>query len=329
MSGTMFGRGANLGLMSFDQKVTYLTGNGLVRSVVFNAGHLAAPNGSDIAFYFNSTGTNAVIDSTKKASGYDSVKFTVPSLSGAGESGQLTANFSADRLTQFGAGQTFFVQWMCKLDRYLFEHTFATTSGSGGFKLAIITAGDPPTTCTTSSTGTCALSHYNAVVMQNQYQRKMIGIYNYDSVGGTPNWEETYGGDFKLQNAMPSPYCLYTNLPSLTGCSKFADGLTGSNQETGWMTITQEYALGSLSGSNFVNSHVNVWVSWDGAIADKLYSWTTDLRATDGTGTFGKIWLLPYQTNKDATEVHTQTYMWVQNLIVGSGAVPSTILRTA
>ena len=82
-----------------------------------------------------------VIDSTVTASGGGSLKFTIPSQSGSGGSGQWFTNFSNDLSTQFGENSEFYIQW-----RQRFSPEFLSTNyqGGGGWKQQIIGTGDKP-----------------------------------------------------------------------------------------------------------------------------------------------------------------------------------------
>src|SRR5687768_1541893 len=51
------------------------------------------------------------LDTSVKASGASSLKFTIPSNSPADTSGSYFANFSDDLAVQFGENQEFFIQW--------------------------------------------------------------------------------------------------------------------------------------------------------------------------------------------------------------------------
>lgn len=315
--------------MTFAEKVAAQAG--LVIDVVFEEAHLSLGVGNDIGFFINAGASNptpAVIDSAVKASGNDSVKFTIPSLSGAGSSGQLFFNFSDDRLTQFGEGETFYVQGMFKYDRYLFEHTFALTSGQGGWKQWIIGTGDPPT-CTTGSQGTCVGSHSELeIVLQNTNQYGFPQVY-YDNSGTSTPWAVPFGeSSFKLQTAVDHGagannvrYCLYDT--DFAGCIKYSQGLASpGDQVTRWATITQKVTVGTLVGNVYEDCHGEMWLSWTGETAVKLFDYTWDQPFTGAVQKYGKVFVLPYHTNKDATEVHDETYMWAQNFIVATEAIP-------
>src|SRR5262245_58618582 len=123
----------------------------------------------------DSGASTPTVDSSVKASGNSSLKFTIPSNSAANTSGSYWANFSADLSTQFGENSDFYVQW-----RQRFSPEFLNTiyTGSAGWKQVIIGTGDKPG-CTTSNTTNCSSSCTTLeVVAVNAYQRGYAQMYN-------------------------------------------------------------------------------------------------------------------------------------------------------
>ena len=142
------------------------------------------------------------IDTSTKASGNGSLKFVIAAGS-RGSVGSFFANFSDNLSTQFGENSEFYVQWRMRID----ANFYASTKGGAGMKHAIIgqasNPGAPATSCTDLE-----------LVVQNNSRRGFPQMYH--SCGGGPiNYEpifdDRYGDyDFKLQNARPAPYCLYS-----------------------------------------------------------------------------------------------------------------------
>src|SRR6185369_9949394 len=151
------------------------------------------------------------LDSSVKASGTSSIKFTIPSNSGANSSGSYFINFSDNLSLQFGENSDFYLQW-----RQRFSPEFVSTiyQGGGGWKQAIIGSGDK-TGCSTSSQTNCYSSCTDLeVVTQNTNQRGFAQLYN-SCTGSTSHgafypFDQPFGSDFKFQNARPTPYCLYS-----------------------------------------------------------------------------------------------------------------------
>lgn len=102
--------------------------------------------------------TRAVRDTQYKASGDSSLRFTIPSNSGADTSGAYFTNFSKDLSLQIDEGEEFYVQW-----RQRFSPEFIETQydGAGGFKQIIVGTGDKPGTTPYSSCSALELPLYN------------------------------------------------------------------------------------------------------------------------------------------------------------------------
>ena len=269
-----------------------------------------------------------VLDSTVKASGNSSIKFTIPSNSGANSSGSYFTNFSDNLATQFGQNSDFYIQW-----RQRFSPEFLTTvyQGGGGWKQSIIGTGDKPG-CSSSAaaSGLCYSSCSSLeTVTQNTFQRGFPQMYNSCS-GSTSHgpyaaFEQAFGTyDYKLQNARVSPYCLYsqgqtspkTYFPSAGNCFGYFP-----NE---WMTFQVHIKTGSRVNDEFTNSYVELWVGRDGQASEQVFNWGPyNLSAGSATEDqkFGKIWLLPYDTGKDPTQVHPVGYTWYDELIISTSRI--------
>jgi hypothetical protein len=273
---------------------------------------------SEIAPYIYSGATTPTVDTTVKASGGGAMKMTIPSNSPADTSGGFGMNFSPGSLNssntdpypvQFGAGEEFYVQW-----RQRFSPEFLTTvyTGGGGWKQAIIGEGD--------RTGTPLYSCTQLEVpVQNTSQRGIPQMYHscgvkdghYDPldvvVGSTINLQYAAGLDCRY----PGPY----NEP---GCVRYKP-----NQ---WMTFQVRIKVGTWYSNNGVyrkDSTIQMWVAEEGQ-ASKL---VMDRDPAKGTGydlvnltpsvsKYGKVWLLPYHTGKDPSQVHPTAYTWYDELVI-------------
>ena len=254
------------------------------------------------------------LDTAVKASGASSLKFTIPSKSPANSSGSYFTNFSDDLSVQFGESQEFFVQWRQRFSRELLDTKYRD---GGGWKLAIVGTGDqvrkPYASCT-------ALE----VVVQSYYQSGFPILYN-SCTGSTSHgpydgfYEPLNGAgapDFKMQNARPKPYCLYSHgrssfFPPTGNCFAFvADE---------WMTFQLHIKTGPRVNDEFVDSRVRLWVARENKPSELVIDWgpynlTAGSRAEDQR--FGKVWLLPYHTGKDPSQVHPVAYTWYDELII-------------
>jgi len=285
---------------------------GVIRCVGFDAA-------ADIAgTYGNNSGilsgdSTPELDAAIKASGASSLKFTIPSLSGANSSGSYFTNFSSDLQTQFGENAEFYIQW-----RQRFSPEFLNTSyaGGGGWKQVIIGTGDKPggvlyASCTALET-----------VLQNTYQRGFPQMYNSctgsSSHGAYAAFEEPFGAyDFKLQNARPSPYCLY----SQSGSNHFPpNGNCFGYFPNEWMTFQIKIKTGPRVSDEWRNSIVTVWMAREGQAAKLVFDFPWNLTAGSAAEDqkYGKIWLLPYHTGKDSSQVTPVGFTWYDELIIST-----------
>lgn len=252
-----------------------------------------------------------MLDGAVKASGDSSLKFTIPSQSPADTSGSYFTNFSDDLALQFGENQEFFVQW-----RQRFSQALLTTRyrGGRGWKLAIVGTGDQPK----KTYGSCTALE---VVVNSFYQEGFPILYNSCTGSSShrafdPFQERLPPYDFKLQNARPAPHCLYSQkpssyLPPAGNClGYFADE---------WMTFQLRIKTGPRVKDEFADSHVSLWMARENQPSQLVIEWGPyNLTAGNPADNqrFGKVWLLPYHTGKDATEDHPVAYTWYDELII-------------
>jgi hypothetical protein len=266
--------------------------------------------------------TTPVLDTTVRASGASSLKFTIPSNSPADTSGSFFTNFSTDLSTQFSANAEFYIQWRQRFSPE-FVNTFFT--GGGGWKQAIIGAGDKPgCTASTSANGLCQSSCTALeTVVQNTFQRGFAQMYNSctgsTSHGGFNPFEEPFGSDFKLQNARPSPFCLYSQSNTNPKTSFPPAGNCIGYFPNEWMTFQVKIKTGPRLNDEWVNSFVTLWIAREGQPSQMAINWgpyaltaaspSEDLK-------FGKVWLLPYNTGKDSAQTHPTAFTWYDELII-------------
>jgi hypothetical protein len=260
------------------------------------------------------------IDSVTKASGSGSLRFEIPPKSGADTSGTYFTNFSKELAIQFSQNAEFYVQW-----RQRFSSEFLNTiyKGGEGWKQAIIGTGDQPGHPYPSCT---ALE----IVVQNTYQRGFAQLYNSctgsSSHGAYLPFQENYGGaDFKLQNARPAPFCLYsqgrTDPPTFFPPKGDCFGYFPNE----WMTFQLLVKTGPRVKDEFTNSRIQLWIARERQASQLVINWGPyNLSAGDvGEGQkFGKVWLLPYHTNKDPNQVTPTAYVWYDELIISRAKIP-------
>ncbi len=324
-SGSGGGGTGPIGTADFD---TRCKAAGVVRCVGFDTPSDIEGTFGDVHGSLAGDATPA-LDTAEKASGASSLEFTIPSSSGSNSSGSYFTNFSDDLSLQFDGNADFFVQWR---QRFSSEYLSTTYDGGGGWKLAIIGVGDQ-TGCSASSAisidsgGHCASSCTELeTVVQNTQQRGFPQMYNScsgsSSHGAYDPFEEAFGGyDFKLQNARPDPYCLYSQGQTSPETFLPPDGNCFGFFSDEWMTFQVEVKTGPRQGDEFKGSQVRLWVAREGSPSELVIDWGPyNLTAGDPAKNlrYGKVWLLPYHTGKSASQVHPTGYTWYDELIVST-----------
>ncbi len=306
---------------------------------------------------FNGGHTPPSIDTSVKASGTGSIKFAVESQSPANGSGAYFANFSSDLSKRYGAGQTFYIQWRQRFSPEMFstiyyEDAFGTRTN--GWKTSITTAGDHTGTCTAaeSASGDCqdqqGVAAFKSCTFidlptQNVGQRGFLQAYqscygsssrpgayygfqrNYPS--GTIDWG--CNPDCYLQDAAPTPFCLYSQGPEHGGKGYFPpQGGCVAFVANEWMTFKLKFAIGQR-GSNgvvgaspndeWVGSNFSAWIAREGQPSVQVFDFGPFNLSAGSTALderFGKIYLQPYITNKDPNQIHPTAYTWYDELII-------------
>ncbi len=256
-------------------------------------------------------------DPNVRASGASSLRFTVLSSASADVAGSWFTNFSNDLSIRFGEKSEFYVQWRQRFSPELLANPYTANKAPAGFKQIIIGTGDIGYTAGQWYDSCTALE---TVVVNNQ-RRGFPQMYNSctgsASHGPYAPFEEPVGGDdYKLQNARPEPYCLFSqknaaHFPPGGNCFAYR-----ANE---WMTFQVGIKTGRRVKDEFVDSTVTLWVAREGKPSEKVIEWgpwnlTAGPPAEDQR--FGKIWLLPYITGKDVDPIYPVAYTWYDELIV-------------
>ena len=295
--------------VGFDSAAELSTGSGGTNGAYGFPSGIMPPSGT-------SDYTRATIDTSIKASGNGALKFTVPSLSGSDSSGTYFTNFSPNLSTQFGANQEFFIQWRQRFSPEFIANQYA---GAGGFKQIIVGTGDQPGT-TYSSCSSLELPVYN-------YAQKGFPVMYNSCTGSTSHgaydgfYQPFNAYDFKLQNGRASPYCLYSQSSS----GYFApNGNCFGYVANEWLTFQMQVKLGPRVGDEFQGSYITLWAARDGQASQVLIQWGPyNLSAGSATDNqrYGKVWLLPYNTGKDATVPYPVAYTWYDELIISTSKI--------
>jgi hypothetical protein len=216
---------------------------------------------------------------------------------------------------QFGEGEEFYVQW-----RQRFSSEFLSTNytGGGGWKQAIIGEGDRPGVPAYSCTQL-------EIVTQNTVQLGIPQMYHSCGVkdGHYEGLEVTTGGKIHLQFAS-GLNCTYPGPYTEPGCVRYKP-----NQ---WMTFQVRVKIGTWYQNDGVyhrDSIIQLWVAEEGQpsrlVMDRSPASGTGydiVNLTPNVSKYGKIWLLPYHTGKDPSQVHPTAYTWYDELIISRTRIP-------
>ncbi len=248
-----------------------------------------------------------------KASGAGSLRFEIPSHSAANTSGSFWLNFSDDLRTQFGSGDEFFIQWRQRFSPELLHTEYKEGEG---WKQIIIGEGDRPG----FTAGSCTPLE---IVVQNSQQRGFPQMYhscgekdgNYEPLD---YWDHAVG-NIVLQNAVG---CSYAH-PTVPPCVGYK-----ANQ---WMTFQVRIKIGTWyknDGRYRRDSTIQLWVGEEGRRSKMVIDFSPehrhgyDIANTDPVAKYGKLWLLPYHTNKDDKQSHPVGYTWYDELIISRTKIP-------
>jgi hypothetical protein len=249
-------------------------------------------------FARSSGGTYMTRDTAQKASGAASLRAEVPSRSPADTSGSFFINFADDFSQRFGAGTEFYVQWRQRFSPEMLR----SFRGGNGWKQIIVGAGDYPGTINYSC------SEQETVFQQDGRSGGGGHPWLYYSCGRFDDLEFHDGTQIRMQHTA-NPPCYYPNDP-LQGCKKYV-----ANQ---WMTFQMHFKIVEWNRNT---SRFRGWMAKEGEAS--VLIWDSDLaggmtyyRNNDPNAFFGKVWFLPYNTNKDATEDHPTAYTWYDDLII-------------
>lgn len=283
-------------------------------------------------------------DSSMRASGAGSLKFTVPSNSAANTAGYCQINFTPDNSVQFGEGDEFYVQYRVRFSCTLLyvdcdpqsltykreRRRFAAKQGRAtAFKISIINAGDHPSLkAPVSSCG------FLELVLIGTDNGRLIG---YHSCG----WFSKHAYNFRIHKLTSQSFEDVQPIrrgpnDAVRGCYNIhpitGKPLTGAWHECilleadEWLTITQKVSVGQWADK--INdavrpSNIKIWLAREGEPPKLVIDFDRNLRRPESPQMkYGKIWLLPYMTDKDPSEIHPTGYIWYDELIVSRLPIP-------
>jgi len=240
------------------------------------------------------------VDTTTKASGVGSLRFTIPPQTGANTSGVFMFNFADDLSLQFGEGKEFFIQWRQRFSPEL----LATYYENGlGWKQLILGEGDR---ADYTSPGCTQLE----LVVANLQQHGFPQMYH--SCGGKDGQFESL---FQTSAMRYKPHQWMTfQLHVKVGT---------------WYKNDRRYAG---------DSTVQLWIAEEGHPSTLVIDLSPeparlfgvpipgtgsgyDLANENPAAKYGKVMLTPYHTSKSEMEAHPTAYTWYDELIVSTSRI--------
>jgi hypothetical protein len=269
--------------------------------------HVLPPNGSTVK--------RAGVVTDVAADGTGSLRFTIPSQSGADSGGSFWLDFADDFSQQFDQGQEFYIQYRVRYNDVILNTVYNAIGGgiSGGFKMSITGEGDRPgTTAFSCTTLELPLQNIDQTGLPRAYHS--CGTFQQLQVQ-IPNTSE-----FLDQNADGCPH--YGN----QGFAK-TEPPCFMYKPFEWITIQQHVKIGHWGQPD---STVEYWAADQGQTSRLIISLSdfTLLNDNPGVAKYGKIWLLPYQTNKDDTQVTGTGQVWYDDLIISTQRIPDADVST-
>ena len=319
---------------------------GAVRSWTFNdASQLnSGIAGNCMTLKSNDGQRQPVIDTAMKCEGFNSMRMDIPGNTTNNPGGEWWGNFSPDLSVLFGANSRFYLQTRIRWNDVVATFLFKNTAGQpqGGIKFFDIFAGDvyggpnpmyPPFPPGITKWGT---SSDAKVVVQTTYQHRNPIAYRYLDGNNAPLYENVVGGivgDQKYQNAMPSPYCLYSRVATVGAAAPIPYCWLMPPNE--WITFQIGIALGAkgtwtgqrgIPRNVWLDSTVELWAARDGKPSQKLIDWRPGIggyapleRGPDSDDQrLGKVSLMPYFTDKDPKQSHPLGQVWYGPTIVST-----------
>jgi hypothetical protein len=170
------------------------------------------------------------------------------------------------------------------------------------------------------------------LVVATYYQNKFMDIYAYGYGGG----DDLFFGADKLQNAMPSPFCLFSvatgTVGPVVGCFNYVP-----NE---WMTFQLSLSLGPRGVDPFghrvwTNTRTRLWGAREGAQSQLLIDFnrtspgyfnrraesTPQGSITPIAVKIGQLTMFPHMTGKDPTQIHSLLQVWNDEVIISEAKV--------
>jgi hypothetical protein len=262
------------------------------------------------------------------ASGAGSLRFEVPSQSAANTSGEFWLDFADDFSVTFGEGEEFYVQWRQRFSPAFLSNQYA---GGEGWKQVIIGTASRPGAIAYSCTDL-------EVVTIDNYYRGFPEMYHSCGVkdGQYEGLEEpSPPSDYFLENGIRNPGCMYRSHTS-PPCHGY--------QSDQWITFQVHIKIGTWYKNDHVYRHdstVQLWVADEGQPSQLVVDFSPHdpacaaqqvsepscqtgydlVNPNPSSERYGKVWLLPYNTNKDSTQSYPVAYTWYDELVISRNKI--------
>lgn len=290
------------------------------------------------------------LDTSVKASGSGSLKFTYQSLTGEGGAGNFVTNFSDDPsgpgAVTFGENSTFYVQyrWRANCDFIYLDcnpasptykttrRTFAATGGGiTAFKTIIISGADvnlpinQPHCDFLQIVVNHSFDHALSAYQSCEWYSRFDALTG-ENFGGHLQFDiQPNGAPLGLADANP-PTCWY--VPGAPGDgSIYGWGHTGPAcfyfEPDQWMTVQVMVHIGTWQHGRTgpKTSHITVWAAHEGEPQTKIIDVDFYADQKFSYEKYGKVVLLPLMTAKDPTAVHPTGLVWYDELIVSESFI--------
>lgn len=278
---------------------------------------------------------------TNAANGIGSCQMRIPSNTGERSSDWRTnyGDTGSGNAIIFNENSQHYVQFRQKFSADFLNTIFQLTGGSGGWKQAIIGKGDLNGWDYGDFPESGSLS-FLELTTNNNGMRLMPQMYH-SSFHFAPFWEPFVPDGPKLQNAIDAGigvtplsdrFTLWNIEPAPTNVRRpNFPGLYYYPDE--WMTFKYEITCGplgtdtdsitGLTQTGFTNSSLKFWGARDGQPSVLLIDWTGAVfvredGANPSAEGYGKLWLTPFHTGKDAAQTHPDGFVWYDEVIVST-----------
>lgn len=263
-----------------------------------------------------SSGVPPTLDGATKASGNSALKMTIASQSGANGAGSWSDNFRDNLSRTVGSGGEFYVQWRQRFSSSFLSTNYVST-GNNGWKQMSMSEGD--------RAGTPVYSCVDIdIPVQNTQMRGIAQMYHSCGVkDGKYEPLDVETGGFIYPQYGPTLNCKYPGPYSEPQCFRY--------KADQWMTFQARVKVGTWYSNNGVYSHDSIVQMWEAAEGQPSVL-VMDRSPGSGTGydlvnlnpsvsKYGKIWLLPYHTGKDSTQVTPSANVWYDEVIVSTSRI--------